>query len=93
MPALSISHTETEMRKQVIVLALILVMLFSLIGFIDWRDANVVNSSEVGFAEYRPSVADIGVVDSGGGFLIGVFIVVVTGILLVIVIEKGIKWF
>jgi len=66
------------MKKQVIVLAIVLVMLFGLIGFVDWRDAHVVGGS---------------VVDSVSGFLVGVFIILVAGVLILIVVERGIELF
>jgi len=64
------------MKKQVIVLAFVFVILFSLISFIDWRNSN--------------AVSEIAIFNEASGFLVGVLIVAVVGILILIVLGKNI---
>ncbi len=65
----------SKMRKQVIALAFVLVILFSLVIFIDWRNSN--------------AISEIPVLDNASGFLVGVLIVAVIGILILIVLGKS----
>ncbi|MBS3088577.1 hypothetical protein J4402_02240 [Candidatus Pacearchaeota archaeon] len=63
------------MKKQVIVLAFVLVILFSLVIFVDWRNSN--------------AISELPVLDNASGFFAGALIVAVVGILILIAFEKS----